>query len=110
VYSARVRAIYIQLGNFLAQHEGSDPGKAELDSVKNTSKTYWKVFWEQPEIADSVVTPTQRELLPMFKNMLAVTPKDREHSEWNFGDPVTFSDKARQPQKSGGAQNIQIGH
>jgi hypothetical protein len=110
VYSAEVRAIYIQLGNFLAQHEGSDPGKAELDSVKNTSKTYWKIFWRQPEIADSVVTPAQRELMPMFKNMLAVTPKDREHSQWNFGNPVTFSDKARPPQKSGGAQNIQVSH
>jgi len=110
VYSARVRAIYIQLGSFLAQHEGRDPGKAELDSVKNTSKTYWKIFWEQPEIADSAVTPAQRELMPMFKNMLAVTPKDREHSQWNFGHPVTFADKARQPEKSGGSQNIQVSH
>jgi hypothetical protein len=57
-----------------------------------------------------VVTPAQRELMPMFKNMLAVTPKDREHSQWNFGNPVTFSDKARPPQKSGGAQNIQVSH
>jgi hypothetical protein len=110
VYSNRVRAIYIQLGNFLAQHEGRDPGKAELDSVRNTSKTYWKIFWEQPEIADSAITPAQRELMPMFKTMLAVTPKDREHSQWQFGNPVTFTDKPRQPQKSGGQQNIQIGH
>ena len=110
VYSAQVRAIYIQLGTFLAQHEGRDPGKAELDSVKNTSKAYWKIFWKQPEIADSVVTPAQRELMPMFKNMLAVTPQDREHSQWQFGNPVTFSDKPRQPEKSGGPQNIQISH
>ena len=110
VYSTRVRAIYIQLGNFLAQHEGRDPGKAELDSVRNTSKTYWKIFWEQPEIADSAITPAQRELMPMFKNMLAVTPKDREHVQWQFGDPVTFTDKPRPPQKSSGQMNIQVGH
>ncbi|HSU96233.1 MAG TPA: hypothetical protein VLI40_03335, partial [Gemmatimonadaceae bacterium] len=110
VYSAQVRAIYVQLGSFLAQHEGRDPGKAELDSVKNTSKTYWKIFWRQPEIADSAVTPAQRELMPMFKNMLAVTPKDREQSQWNFQYPVTYSDKARQPAQTGGSQSIRVSH
>jgi hypothetical protein len=110
VYTARVRAVYAPLGQFLAQHDGRDPGKAELDSVKNTSKAYWKIFWEQPEIADSVVTPAQRELMPMLKGMLAVIPKDREHSQWNFGHPVTFSDEKRQPAKAGGSQNIQISH
>lgn len=95
IYSVRVRAIYIPLGNFLAAHGNSDPGKAELDSVQNTQKAYWKIFWEQPEIADSSITPSQRELMPMFKSMLAVPMKDREHSQWQFGNPVTFADKPR---------------
>jgi hypothetical protein len=95
VYSVRVRAIYLQLGQFLAEHEGRDPGKAEMDSAKNTQKAYWKIFWEQPEIADSIVTPAQRELMPMFKNMLAVPLKDREHSQWQIGYPVSFADKPK---------------
>lgn len=92
VYSARVRAIYVPLGEFLARGQGG-AGKAELDSVQATQKTYWKIFWEQPEIAGEFVTPAQRELMPMFKSMLAVPAKDREHSQFNFGHPVTFADK-----------------
>ncbi len=108
VYSARVRAVYAPLGEYLAAHGNADPGKAELDSVKNTQKTYWKVFWEQPEIADSAVTPSQRELIPMFKNMLAVPLKDREHSQWQFGHPVTFRDNEPPPKKSGGGVNAKV--
>lgn len=99
VYSVRVRAIYIPLGRFLAEHEGHDPGKVELDSVKNTEKAYWKLFWQQPEIADSAVTPTQRELFPMLKGMLAVPPSMREKSHWFFGSSVTFADKPKAEQK-----------
>ncbi len=99
IYSARVRAVYAPLGEFLAARGGADPGKAELDSVKNTQKAYWKIFWEQPEIADSAVTPSQRELMPMFKSMLSVPQKDREHSQWQFGNPVTFVDKPKQAKK-----------
>jgi hypothetical protein len=95
VYSERVRAIYVPVGRFLAEHEGRDPGKAELDSVKNTEKAYWKIFWEQPEIADSVVTPTQRELFPLLKGMLGVSTRDREKSHWFFGSSVTFADKPK---------------
>jgi hypothetical protein len=95
VYSAEVRAVYRPLGNFLSAGQGRDPGKAEMDSVKKTQKEYWKVFWAQPEIADSAVTPSQRELMPMFKNMLATTKKDREHSQWYFGNSVTFADKPK---------------
>ena len=94
VFSSRVRAIYVPLGEFLARGQGG-AGKAELDSAKATEKLYWKIFWEQPEIAGAVVTPSQRELMPMFKGMLAVPQKEREHSQWQFGHPVTFSDKPR---------------
>ena len=85
---------HIPLGQFLAQGQGG-AGKAELDSVRATQKKYWKIFWEQPEIAGAIVTPSQRELMPMFKSMLATPMKDREHSQWQFGYPMTFADKPR---------------
>lgn len=93
-FSAQVRALYVPLGQYLAEGQGG-AGKAELDSVLTTQKAYWKVFWRQPEIADSIITVSQRELLPMFKNMLAIPQKDRENSQWQFGRPVTFADKPR---------------
>jgi hypothetical protein len=92
-YSAQVRALYIPLGQFLAQGQGG-AGKAELDSVQATQKLYWKIFWQQPEIADSIVTPSQKELLPLLKGIVGVPKQDREHSQWQFGRPVTFSDQA----------------
>jgi hypothetical protein len=92
IFSARVRELYVPLGEFLARGQGG-AGKAELDSVQATQKTYWKIFWEQPEIAGAIVTPSQRELMPMFKGMLGVPMKEREHSQWSFGYPVKFADK-----------------
>ncbi|HEY8310835.1 MAG TPA: hypothetical protein VIG47_09775, partial [Gemmatimonadaceae bacterium] len=62
-------------------------------------KAYWKTFWSQPEIADSAITPAQRELIPMFKTMLSVPMTQREHSQWEFGHPVTFDDKPKQLRK-----------
>ena len=94
VYSARVRAVYVPLGEFLAKGRGG-AGKAELDSVQATQKAYWKIFWQQPEIADSIVTPAQRELIPLFKSMLAVPQNQREHSQYQFGRPVTLVDRPR---------------
>jgi len=96
VYSARVRAVYVPLGQFLATGNGT-AGKAALDSVQATQKLYWKIFWEQPEAADSVVTPAQRELIPMFKQMLATPKEQREHSQWQFGRPVTLVDRPARP-------------
>lgn len=62
--------------------------------MQATQKLYWKVFWQQPEIADSIVTPSQKELLPLLKGIVGVPKADREHSQWQFGRPVTFSDQA----------------
>ena len=93
VYSLRVRALYLPLGQFLAQSSG-DPGKAQLDSVTKTQTKYWEVFWEQPEIAAAIVNPSQRELMPMFKAMVSVPADARKHSQFTFGYPVTFADKA----------------
>jgi len=94
LYSTRVRAIYVPLGQFLAAGHGG-AGKAELDSVQATQKAYWKIFWEQPEVADSIVTPSQRELIPLFKSMLAVPKEQREKSQYMFGRPVTLVDRPR---------------
>jgi hypothetical protein len=93
-FSARVRAIFIPLGEFLALGSGA-VGKAELDSVKTTQKKYWEIFWEQPEIAGAIVNPTQRQLLPMFVQMIATPMEDRKNSQWQFGNPVTYSDAAK---------------
>jgi N-acetylneuraminic acid mutarotase len=90
-----VRELYLPLGDFLAVGHG-DAGKAELDSAQATQKAYWKVFWVQPEIAGAIVTPSQRELMPMFKAMLGVPMTNREHSRWSFGHPVTFARRSAQ--------------
>ncbi|HEY1952519.1 MAG TPA: hypothetical protein VGG76_06910, partial [Gemmatimonadaceae bacterium] len=94
VFSSRVIGIYLPLGEYLSHGHG-DAGKAELDSAKASQKLYWKIFWEQPEIAAAIVTPSQRELMPIFKNMLGVPMKDREHSQFQFGFPVTVPDKPK---------------
>ena len=64
-----------------------------MDSVKKVQKEYWKMFWEQPEIAAEIVSPTQRQFMPMFARMLETTKKERENSQWSFGNPITFADK-----------------
>jgi hypothetical protein len=94
VFSASVRELYMPLGEFLARGQGG-AGKAELDSVQATQKKYWKVFWQQPEIAAAIVTPSQRELMPMFKTMLGIPMKEREDSQWMFGHPVKFAEKPK---------------
>jgi hypothetical protein len=107
IYSERVRAIFIPLGQFLAKSNGS-AGKAEMDTVAKTQKEYWKIFWEQPEIAAEIVTASQRELMPMFARMLAVPQKERENSQWQFGHPVKFSDKAAAPPAPGGGWRLRL--
>jgi hypothetical protein len=89
-FSERVRGVYRELGEFLARGEGT-AGKAELDSANTIRKAYWRIFWEQPEIADSIVTATQKELYPILRHMLATTKKDRENSQVQFGHPVKMA-------------------
>ncbi|MDQ2664845.1 MAG: carboxypeptidase-like regulatory domain-containing protein [Gemmatimonadota bacterium] len=96
VYSDSVRTIYTALGRFLAQGQG-DAGKMEIDSVLTAQKAYWKIFWQQPEIADSIITSAQKEFFPMMKSIVSVPQRDREHSQWQFGNPVTFLDTAKRP-------------
>jgi hypothetical protein len=91
VYSERVRGVFKPLGEFLARGNGA-AGKAELDSASATRKAYWRIFWEQPEIADSIVTATQKELYPLLRHMLNTPKKDRENAQVQFGHPVRMSD------------------
>ena len=93
-FSSSIRALYVPLGDFLSRGQG-EAGKAELDSVQATQKTYWKIFWQQPEIAGAILTPVQLDLLPFFKSMLATPMKEREHSQWQFGHPIPFADKPK---------------
>jgi hypothetical protein len=91
VYSSRVIALYSQLGEYLASRGNTEVGKAELDSAKKIDKAYWKLFWAQPEIADSAITPSQRELIPLLKTLLDVTPSDQERAQYFFGYAVTLT-------------------
>jgi len=100
VFSDRVRDVFYQLGEYLARGNGS-AGKAEMDSASKSQKTYWKIFWEQPEIADSIVTPAQKELFPMLRRMVDVPKKEREHSQWQFGHSVQMARPAAAKKPSG---------
>jgi hypothetical protein len=94
VYSARVLAVYTPLAEYLAKGSGG-AGKAELDSVTATQKAYWKVFWAQPEIADSIITPSQRELMPLMKALLGISKDNRERgARFIFGHQVTLPRRA----------------
>ena len=103
-FSDSVRTIYRGLGRFLAKGQG-DAGRMEIDSVLTAQKAYWKIFWEQPEIADSIMTSAQKELFPMMKSIVSVPKRDREHSQWQFGNPVTFVDAPKQPASDGTSLN-----
>jgi hypothetical protein len=88
VFSQRVRTIYRDLGNYLSQFPDGAVPPAALDSANAAKKAYWKVFWEQPEIADALLTTSQKQLLPLMQNIVTVPKKDRERSQWQFGWPV----------------------
>ncbi len=98
VYSARVRAVFVSLGAYLSQFSDGVAPKAALDSSMAAQKAYWRIFWDQPELADSLVNSAQRDLIPMLSGMLGVPKKERENSQWQFGHPVTLVDpKPRAP-------------
>ena len=94
-YSERVRGVYVPLARYLSQFaEGAAP-LAALDTVRAAQKRYWKIFWEQPEIADSLITPVQRHLMPMLEGMLGVPKPDRERSQWQFGNSIPLVEPRR---------------
>ena len=57
-FSGGVRAFYRSLAEYLVGIQDRRTSKAALDSVATVQKAYWKLFWQQPEIADATVTPT----------------------------------------------------
>jgi hypothetical protein len=85
IFSDSVRKIYRPLGEFLANQPNGQPGKAALDSANTTDKAYWVIFWEQVDVAVPILTPQQKELLPMMKRMGEMTKEDRKNSQWQFG-------------------------
>ncbi|HEX3868606.1 MAG TPA: carboxypeptidase-like regulatory domain-containing protein [Gemmatimonadaceae bacterium] len=89
VYSRSVISLYMPLAEYLAQGNG-DAGKAELDSVTATQKLYWKVFWSQADVIDTILTASQRELLPLVSSLVAMPKANREFSRFVFGHPVTL--------------------
>jgi hypothetical protein len=93
VFSERVRTVYGQLGEYLARGNGA-AGKVEMDSASKAVKEYWRIFWEQPEVADSIITPAQKALFPMLVGMLETPKKEREHSQWQFGHSVQMVKRA----------------
>ncbi len=94
MFAGQVRGMYAELGKYLAGFAGGAASKAALDSANATKKAYWKVFWEQPEIAAALVTPTQRDLMPLLRDMLTIPKPQREHSQWMFGNPVKLTTSA----------------
>lgn len=94
VYSTRVRDIYRPLSEFLAAGAGS-AGKSQLDSAAVIDTAYWKIFWEQPEVVDSILTPLQKDLVPMVKGWLDTPAAIRLRNRHFFGSPVTLVDRPR---------------
>lgn len=88
IYSRDVRDIYLALGRFLAGRPVGVPGKIELDSVTSATKRFWPLFWAQADTIDKIVTPQQKELLPMLRDLTATSQEDRKDSQWYFGYPV----------------------
>jgi len=87
-FSSRVRMIYQPLGSRLA--DAGDAIEAdELALVQEAQRAYWATFWEQPEIAEQILTPAQRDLMPLLKGLLGVPAVDRQLSQSQFGNPVT---------------------
>ncbi|HYW31516.1 MAG TPA: hypothetical protein VE869_08425, partial [Gemmatimonas sp.] len=91
VFGVRVREIFSPLGQYLASQPNGVPGKAALDSANASDKLYWKVFWEQVDIMAPVITPLQRQLMPMLVTMIGISKEDRLNSQWQIGYPVTVT-------------------
>lgn len=99
VFGDGVRELYRPLAKYLAGEGGEKVSKEALAMVDSTKKRYWRLFWQQPEVADSIVTPMQRDLMQMLKGMLETSQKDRENSQWYFGQNVPLVHKRPEPPK-----------
>ena len=95
IYSDRVRGVYIPLGRYLAQFADGAAPPAALDTVRAAQARYWTIFWEQPEIADSLLTSSQRSLMPVLENMLRVPKSGRDRAHFYFGGNVPLVEPKR---------------
>jgi hypothetical protein len=93
-FAERVRVIYRDLGQYLAQFAGGAATKLAVDSTTKAKAAYWAAFWEQPEIAVALLTPTQRDLMPLLRDMYATPKAVRTHARWMFGNDVKFAKPA----------------
>jgi hypothetical protein len=87
IYSARVLAVYEPLGAYLA-NEGTGARGAALERVEAAHREYWRIFWEQPEIAAELLSLSQRALMPVLTGMLSLAPEQRIGAQQVFGYPV----------------------
>jgi hypothetical protein len=62
--------------------------------VTVVEKAYWKLAWRTIDVADSLLTPLQRELIPFVKGMASAPRASRENSRFFMGYPVPFADSA----------------
>jgi hypothetical protein len=107
-YSARIRALYVPLAQFLASQPEGAAGKAALDSVKATTKLYWPIFWEQIDFIQPIVTPQQRELVPFVDNISRTTKQQRENTFIQFGYPVPLTHNRPRVGGQPGNSNVSI--
>ena len=93
VFHTKSVAIYRPLAEYLATLPTGVAGKAALDSAHAAEKAYWLVFWDQVDVMELIMTPQQRELMPMLKNIISVTKEARKNSRWFIGFqlPVTYT-------------------
>ncbi len=96
-FAVQVRRIYGELGQYLAQFAGGGVTKSALDSTSKSKKAYWAIFWEQPEVAAALLTPTQRDLMPILRDMYSTPKPQRLNSQWMFGSQVKFAKPAAPP-------------
>jgi hypothetical protein len=93
VYTTQVNDIYRQLGAVLARADHGINQDA-LDSVNVATKAYWHVFALQPDIAGSILTRSQRELIRVLAIMLEMPLAVRERAQFRFDHPVRYTNAA----------------
>ena len=49
------------------------------------TKLYWPLFWEQADLVQPIITPQQRELVPLLANISGVTCERRKNVQMRFG-------------------------
>lgn len=93
-YTAEARSRYVPLGHYLAGRSAKAVGPAALDTVKATEAGYQQQFWRAVEHMATILTPSQRQLLPILDQMLATPPARRPNAFFGFGHLVDLFPRA----------------